>query len=87
MNTNRLKRRFIKAIYKMNPHGEKIVLDKNLPHVFSEIIAVEEIDKQRYMRCRFVGVNAPSFKINFNDLSLTELAGIYETLCNHAAHL
>ena len=87
MNAKRLKRRFIKAIYKMNPHDEQIVLGKNFPNIFLKIIAVEEIDKQHYMRCRFVGVNAPSFKINFNDLSLTELAGIYETLCNYAARL
>ena len=41
MNAKRLKRRLIKALYKMNPHGEQIVLGKNfVPEwVYEKLIA------------------------------------------------
>ena len=82
MNTKRLKRRLIKAIYKMNPRDEII-------RARSEdirITAMEKIGKKIFMR--YYTTSWPPYlhssnSIELNILSLLELVYIYESLKKH----
>ena len=79
MNTKRLKRRLIKAIYKMNPRNVDIVLN-NHP---TQIIAVEKINKQRFLWYKYRDYSI-ILRGDFEHFSFVELAQIYETL-NHVS--
>lgn len=80
MNTKKLKRRLIKAIYKMNPRDEII-------RARSEdirITAMEKIGKKIFMRYRTTAwPPCPHNNIELDYLSLLEIVYIYEELKKH----
>ena len=79
MNTKRLKRRLIKAIYKMNPKDANI-----RGYVNIQIAATEKIGKKIFMRYRISPeISCHHGRIELNNLSLMELVYIYESLKEH----
>lgn len=79
MNTERLKRRLIKAIYKMNPRDEIIRGYANIL-----IAATEKIDKKIFMRYNISPwISYLYNSIELDTLSLLELVYIYESLKKH----
>lgn len=77
MNTKRLKRRLIKAIYKKNP------VNVDCPDLGIRITAVEKIDKSIIIRYSYREGN-PFFggkKEYVNSIPLWKIVAIYEQLC------
>ena len=79
MKTKRLKRRLIKAIYKMNPRDEIIRGYANIL-----IAATEKIGKKIFMRyCILPEVSYQYSRIELDTLSFLEIVYIYESLKEH----
>ena len=79
MKTKRLKRRLIKAIYKMNPRNEIIRGYGSI-----QITATEKIGKKIFMRyCILPEVSYQYSRIELDTLSFLEIVYIYESLKKH----